>query len=78
MDWQTLLLLVFEALLPVIYASLAKNTELTRVSLDEVKDLKRNWIDNNSTQQAWTKEIIEDVKRNTDAINKILVIIGKK
>lgn len=75
MDWKTTLILAFEALAPIIFACLAKNTELTRISLNEIKDLRHNVNDGQTVQQAWINEITQTVKRNSEAIDKLLIMM---
>lgn len=74
MQLHETLLILAEALVPVLLALLAKNTEITRKNLDELKGIKQK-ID--FSQDSWKREITDIVLTNNSNIEKLITLCSK-
>lgn len=65
MDWKTALFIAGEIIIPLLLALLARNTELTKNNLSEIKAFKKAYFEDIKSSVQWKTEIVEAVKQNT-------------
>ncbi|AFY54642.1 hypothetical protein Riv7116_2111 [Rivularia sp. PCC 7116] len=77
MTFQDFLVVFAEVLLPLILAFVARNTEITKSSLTEIKALKKQIESDKHEQTQWIIEVRESLKRNDFMTERNSTLIAK-